>query len=118
MAERKIAKRLEKKCCVCAKNIHALVYNDRKIRGGHYFGKIPLYRKSELDKMSRSGTHKSKLTPTWTVDVCNYDPKPYASAEYWECPECYWHPKFKSSPINKEALRTTLRNQKNRMSQG
>ena len=78
--------------------MHVVFYSDKKYRGGHYFGKVPLYRKSELKKMARSGTHKSKISARWTIDVCNYEPKPYAHVEYWECPECYWRVKKKANP--------------------
>lgn len=70
--------------------MHVVIYSDHSYRGGHHFGKIPLYRKSELEKMRRGGTHKSKISKDWIVDVCNYDPKPYAYKDYWECPACYW----------------------------
>ncbi|MDO8521735.1 MAG: hypothetical protein Q7S08_00415 [bacterium] len=112
MANRKILKRLKRKCSVCGKNICAIVYNNRKIRGGHYFGKIPLYRKSEMNKMGRSGAHKSKISRTWTVNVYNYDPKSYAHFEYWECPQCYWHPTMKASPIQQAAIKATLKKRK------
>ncbi len=105
--KQKIKKRLERKCVVCGGTIRAIVYTNRKIRGGHYFGKIPLHRKSELRKMRQSGTHKSKITKNWIVDVYNYDPKPYAHAEHWECPSCCWHPKTRVNLLNTDALRFT-----------
>ena len=93
MKKHRIVRRRDIPCSICGKQMHVIFYEGKGYRGGHYFGKIPLHRKSELEKMRRSGTHKSKMTPTWTVDVYNYDPKPYAHLEYWECPECYWHPR-------------------------
>jgi len=104
-----ITKRRDIPCSVCGKSMHVVFYKNRKYRSGHYFGKVPLYSKSELAKMSKSGTHPSKITPTWTIDVCNYDPKPYAHFEYWECPDCYWHPKSKSSQIQQTAIKATLK---------
>jgi len=59
--------------------------------------------------MQRSGTHKSKINKDWIADVYNYDPKPYAHAEHWECPSCYWRPKTKVNPLNKDALRFTTK---------
>jgi len=87
--------------------MHVVFYADKKYRGGHYFGRIPLHSKRELDKMHKSGTHKSKIGGI-TIDVCNYDPKPYAHFEYWECPNCYRHPKVKTSPIQPSAIKATI----------
>ena len=112
MQKKKIARRRDIPCSVCTKSMHVVFYADRKYRGGHYFGKIPVHSKDELAKMSRSGTHKSKISDTWTVDVYNYDPRPYAHFEYWECPACYWHPKSKSSPIQRVAVEATLKKKK------
>jgi hypothetical protein len=90
MIRKKIVNRRDIPCSVCERRMHVVFYQNKKYRGGHYFGKVPLYRKSELRKMERSGTRRSKLNPNWAV--YNYNPKPYAHFEYWECPECYWHP--------------------------
>ncbi len=79
------AKRLAS-CSVCGKKIR--VRSDGKIIGGYYFGKIPLHRKSELEKMRRSGIRKSKVGPI-QIDVYRYNPKPYKHVEYWECLACY-----------------------------
>jgi hypothetical protein len=73
-------------CTVCGKNIK--VRPDGKIVGGYYFGKIPLHRKSELEKMRRSGVRKAKVGPM-QISVYKYDPKPYKHIEYWECLACY-----------------------------
>jgi hypothetical protein len=71
----------DKTCSLCGKKIPG--------RGGHYYGKLPLYSKAELEKMRRSGTKKVKL---WAdadmVSVYRYDPKPYAQIPYWECSAC------------------------------
>ena len=75
-------------CSVCGKKIQLTLTWSGRIKGGYYFGNIPLHRKSELKKMSQSGTHKTKIG-SMEFDVCNYDPKPYAYAEFWECEKCY-----------------------------
>jgi len=112
MVKNKITKRRDVPCSMCAKNMRVVFYANRKYRGGHYFGKIPVYSKSEMTKMSQSGTHKSKISDTWTIDVYNYDPKPYAHFEYWECPNCYWHPKTQASRIQQAAIKATLKKKK------
>lgn len=86
-----IKDRIERTCAVCGGTMRLILYADKHYRGGHYFGKMPLYRKKELEKMRKSGTHASTVIPG--AQVCNYDPKPYAYAEYWECSPCDWHPK-------------------------
>ena len=73
-------------CSVCGKKIR--VHSDGKIIGGYYFGKIPMHRKSELERMKPSGTHKAKIGRI-EIEVFNYDPKPYKHIEYWECLACY-----------------------------
>jgi hypothetical protein len=73
-------------CAVCGKTIK--VRSKGKIIGGYYLGKIPLHRKSELEKMRRSGTRKLKVGPL-KLDVYKYNPKPYKHIEYWECLACY-----------------------------
>lgn len=85
----KPSKRLSKRCVVCGKGMRVFHYADGAYRGGHYFGEIPLYSKKEMGKAAKSGTHKVKIGG-WTMDVMNYDPKPYGHTEYWECPKCYW----------------------------
>ena len=111
-----IVKRRDIPCAVCAKNMHVVFYADKKYRGGHYFGKIPLHSKHELEKMRKSGTHKSKISDDWTIDVCNYDPKPYAHFEHWECPGCYWHPKTKVNRIQPALIKATMKRKQSRKS--
>ena len=88
MLAEKSSKHITPSCSICGKKMRVVVRPDRTIRGGYYFGKIPLYRKSEKKKMLEGGTHKSKIG-SMRFDVFNYDPKPYAHAEYWECPSCF-----------------------------
>jgi hypothetical protein len=73
-------------CTVCGKTIK--VRSRGKIVDGYYFGKIPLYRKSELEKMRHGGIRKSKIGSI-QIDVYKYDPTPYKHVEYWECLACY-----------------------------
>ncbi len=80
--------KIEQKCAVCGKKISVIVRADHTYRGGHYFGKIPLYRNAEMTKALKSGTHTSRIGGQ-VFEVLNYDPKPYAHDEYWECPACY-----------------------------
>jgi len=87
--KKEIIKGLNKTCAVCGRKIKVIVYKDRTYRGGHYFGKIPLYTKEELNKALKVGAHKGKIS-NWEINVLNKDPKPYKYEEYWECPKCYW----------------------------
>jgi len=89
MKIKEIKRRLQKKCAVCGGAIRIFIYKGGTYRGGHYFGDIPLYSKSEKRKMSESGTHKWKIGGR-EFDVQNYEGKPYKKVEYWECPKCYW----------------------------
>lgn len=66
----KPSQKLDKMCVVCGKEIKVILYQDRSYRGGHYFGKLSVPAKQEIEK----GTPPSR--------------KP---AEYWECPKCYWN---------------------------
>ncbi len=40
---KKIQKRLTKDCAICGKLMRVIVHADKTYRGGHFFGKIPLY---------------------------------------------------------------------------
>ena len=84
----KTSKRLKKTCLVCGKKITVYSYPDHTMRGGHYFGKMPLYTKKELDRADKGGTRK-KFVGDWEMNVMIISPKPYGHAEYWECPTCY-----------------------------
>lgn len=90
VTKKNIRERIERKCAVCGKTMRVILYTNGTYRSGHYFGKIPLHRKSELNKMKKSGTHVSKIGDI-SFNVYNYDPKPYKWVEYWECPKCYWN---------------------------
>lgn len=68
--------------------MRVVVRPDRTVRGGNYFGKIPLYRKSEIAKMMQSGVRKVRIG-RMKLNVSKYDPKPYTHVEYWECATCY-----------------------------
>ena len=87
--QKEIIKRLEKTCSVCGRKIKMILYKDGTYRGGHYFGKIPLYTKKELNKALKAGTVKKRIGDL-DVEVLKKDPKPYKYEEYWECPRCYW----------------------------
>lgn len=85
---------IQRTCAVCGKRISVRIYKkliDKgcNYRGGHYFGKIPLYTKKELGKTLKTGTRKTHLGKL-EVEVLKKDPKPYKYEEYWECPNCYW----------------------------
>lgn len=82
-------RKLNKKCACCGKNAKVILYKDGTYRGGHYFGKIPLYKKSELNRIRKFGTRKARIGDM-IVDVLKKSPKPYGHEEYWECPKCYW----------------------------
>ncbi|MDO8618193.1 MAG: hypothetical protein Q7N87_04910 [Candidatus Uhrbacteria bacterium] len=68
--------------------MHIILYDDRTYRGGHFFGKIPLHRKKEIQKAMQSGTRRVKFGKL-VMNVLKVDPKVYAYAEYWECEKCY-----------------------------
>jgi hypothetical protein len=86
---KKIIRRLNKTCSVCGRKMKVVLYKDRTYRGSHYFGKIPLHTKKELNKALKAGTYKERIGD-WEIEVLNKDPKPYKYKEYWECPKCYW----------------------------
>lgn len=85
-----IIKRLNKTCSICGRKIKVILYKDRNYRGGHYFGKMPLYTKKELRKALKIGTRKEKIGE-FEIEVLKKDPKSYGYQEYWECPKCYWN---------------------------
>lgn len=76
-------------CSICGKKIHLTLYPNKTYRGGHFFGRIPLYHKKELQKAEKFGT-RAVTIQGFTMDVLKVEPKPYAEKEYWECPGCYW----------------------------
>lgn len=84
-----IKKRITPACAVCGRKMRVVCYRDHTYRGGHYFGKIPLYRKGELEKARRYGVRECVFHGI-KISVLKRDPKPYDHAEYWECPRCYW----------------------------
>ena len=66
-------KTLAKKCSICSKSMRVIVYKNRAYRGGHYFGKIPLYKKAELQKAIKAGTRQTHLgkmtfTPIFSIE--------------------------------------------------
>ncbi len=89
MPQQKIIGRLEKRCAVCGRRMRVILYRKGTYRGGHYFGKWPLYRKREIQKTLAAGTRKSKMGDL-VVEVLKKNPRPYQHIEYWECPRCYW----------------------------
>lgn len=89
MAKKEIIKRLDKTCSICGRKIKVILYKDRSYRGGHYFGKTPLYTKKEFNKSLKAGTREENIGGL-EIEVLKKDPKPYGYEEYWECPKCYW----------------------------
>lgn len=89
MSKKKIINRINKRCVCCGRKIKVILYKDGTYRGGHYFGKFPLYTKEELEKACKAGTVKEKIGGL-ELNVLKKEPKPYDYAEYWECPKCYW----------------------------
>lgn len=84
-----IKKRLIKTCSVCGGKIKAIIYKTGQCRGGHYFGKIGIPSKREMNRVLKLGTKEEKLGGI-IIDVLKEDPKPYKYLEHWECPKCYW----------------------------
>jgi len=89
VSKKEIIKRLDKTCACCGRNIKVILYKKKTYRGGHYFGKIPLYIKEEIRKAMKAGTKKEKID-NWEIEVLKKNPKLYKYEEYWECPKCYW----------------------------
>jgi len=89
MPTKTIVQRLQKTCACCGKAIRVIAYSKSDYRGGHFFGKIPLYTKKEEARAASFGFTKELFGKT-EILVMNKDPKPYGYAEYWECPRCYW----------------------------
>ena len=89
MAKKEKIKRLDKTCSICGRKIKVILYKDRSYRGGHYFGKTPLYTKKEFNKALKAGTREENIGGL-EIEVLKKDPKPYGYEEYWECPKCYW----------------------------
>lgn len=75
-----IIDRMKKSCAVCAVAMKVVLYEDRSYRGGHYFGKSPLYRARELRRAIKAGSHG---VSGHSFRVLNKDPKPYVYTEYW-----------------------------------
>jgi len=102
MPTKTILNRLQKTSACCGKAIHVIVYSPaasgildswsrekKDYRGGHFFGKLPLYTKKEEARAHSFGFTKELFGKT-EVRVMKKDPKPYGYVEYWECPKCYW----------------------------
>jgi len=85
---KKVIKRLDKICVCCGRKIKVILYKNKSYRGGHYFGKIPLYAKEELHKVFKMGTRKKHIGKL-VIEVLKKAPKSYKYEECWECPGCY-----------------------------
>jgi len=59
--KKEIIKQLNKTCACCDKKIKVILDKDRTYRGGHYFGKIPLYKKGEINKALTAETRKERV---------------------------------------------------------
>ena len=46
----KPSRKLDKACVVCGKDIKVILYQDPSYRGGHYFGRMSLPTKQEIEK--------------------------------------------------------------------
>jgi hypothetical protein len=79
---------IRRQCSICGRKIFVRIYPDDSYRGGHFFGKIPLYTDEEFEKARRAGTTKECWGKT-VVEILKKDPKPYKYEEYWECDKCY-----------------------------
>ena len=87
--EKLISKHLVKSCACCGKQVKVFVYKNNTYRGGHYFGKIPLHSEEAIGEAVKAGFNPWYFKNS-AFRVFKKDPKPYAHAEYWECPKCYW----------------------------
>ncbi|OGZ44111.1 MAG: hypothetical protein A2756_05485 [Candidatus Ryanbacteria bacterium RIFCSPHIGHO2_01_FULL_48_27] len=79
---------LKRICSACGAKMQILTFNNRTYTGGHFFGKVPLFRKSEWSKSLKAGVRKQRMG-SMMVNVLKKDPKPYKFAENWECERCY-----------------------------
>ncbi len=69
-----------------------ILYADKSHRGGHFFGKVPLYTDAALREALKAGYREVGLNGKM-LRVLKKDPKAYKYAEYWECSKCYWNRK-------------------------
>jgi hypothetical protein len=87
MIKAKSAKILARECVICASPLKITLQQNRRYRGGHYFGKIPQYSDAQLKEMSK--TSKTKTIAGEKIQVSTVDLKPISTFEYWECNKCY-----------------------------
>lgn len=73
---------LNKKCLVCGKKLSIIIKNRKgHYTGGHYFGKLELYKRYRSTKRSfKFGRMK--------FGIAEGVGKP-KMVEYWECKKCY-----------------------------
>ena len=79
---------LKRQCAVCGKKVTIRVEVDKSYTGGHYFGKVPIYSKKEMDKAMRLGSRRTE-TCGRVINVLKYDLKQCGHEEYWECDSCF-----------------------------
>ncbi|MFA6547399.1 MAG: hypothetical protein WCT11_00450 [Candidatus Magasanikbacteria bacterium] len=82
MTTKTIKKRVRKICSCCGKEINVILYSDKNYRGGHYFGKVPVYDENSYKK----ATVKVEKKTGWRI-VSGLKIK--EKIEYWEWPRCY-----------------------------
>lgn len=87
--KKQIKKHLNKMCAICGNQIKVILYSDKTYRNAHYFGKIPLHIKQEVQKALKAGTIKKQMGGL-VVGVLKKSPRAYKYEEYWECSKCYW----------------------------
>ncbi len=70
----KQSKRLTKFCVICGKAIKVFIYPDKTMRGGHYFGKMPIYSEAEIARASKSSINTITFIGR-KINVLANDPK-------------------------------------------
>jgi hypothetical protein len=87
--KKEIRDRVSRQCTSCGKDMTVILYTDKSYRGGHYWGKIGIYSKKEMEKELKSSYKEVKIGNT-IARVHDYEPKTTKYFEDWECPKCYW----------------------------
>jgi hypothetical protein len=59
--KKEIRERILKQCAWCGKDMTVILYTDKSYRGGHYWGKIGVYSKKEMEKELKSSYKEMKI---------------------------------------------------------
>lgn len=75
-------KKLKKRCVVCGKKLNIIIVDAKcHYTGGHYFGRMKLYKKyRDTGRFSKFGK--------FSANIVSGIGKP-KEVEYWECEKCF-----------------------------